>query len=91
MKSSYSKEADKFLKKNKGNISEDEVDALVILAVKKILRIDDSSIDLKKLKGKYRGSFRIRRGDTRIIFTIKKEDLLTVFVHDIAFRGNVYK
>jgi hypothetical protein len=25
---SYSKEADKFLKKNKGNISEDEVDAL---------------------------------------------------------------
>jgi mRNA-degrading endonuclease RelE of RelBE toxin-antitoxin system len=91
MKSSYSKEADKFLKENKGNISEDEVDALVILAVKKILRIDDSSIDLKKLKGKYRGSFRIRRGDTRIIFTIKKEALLTVFVHDIAFRGNVYK
>jgi len=33
MKISYSKEADKFLKKNKGNISEDEVDALVILMV----------------------------------------------------------
>jgi len=67
VKISYSKEADKFLKKNKGNISEDEVDALITLAVKKILRIEDSSIDLKKLKGKYRGSFRIRRGDTRII------------------------
>jgi len=26
-----------------------------------------------------------------LFFTIKKEDLLTVFVHDIAFRGNVYK
>ena len=91
MKISYSKEADKFLKKNKGNISEDEVDALVILAVKKILKIEDSSIDLKKLKGKYRGSFRIRRGDTRIIFTIRKEDVVTVFVHYIDFRGNVYK
>lgn len=91
MKLSYSKEADKFIKKNKGNISEDEVDALVILAVKKILKIEDSSIDLKKLKGKYRGSFRIRRGDTRIIFTVRKEDLSTVFVHYIDFRGNVYK
>lgn len=88
---SYSKEADKFLKKNKGNISEDEVDALVIQAAKKILRIEDSSIDLKKLKGKYRGSFRIRRGDIRIIFAMKKEDVLAVFVHFIDFRGNVYK
>jgi len=35
VKISYSKEAEKFLKKNKGNISEDEVDALIILAVKK--------------------------------------------------------
>ena len=91
MKISYSKEADKFLKKNKGNISEDEVDALITLAVKKILRIEDSSIDLKKLKGKYRGSFRIRRGDTRIIFTIRKEDVLTVLIHYIDFRGNIYK
>jgi mRNA-degrading endonuclease RelE of RelBE toxin-antitoxin system len=55
------------------------------------LRIEDSSIDLKKLKGKYRGSFRIRKGDTRIIFSISKEDELTVLVHDIDFRGNVYK
>ncbi|MCX5809879.1 MAG: hypothetical protein NTX36_11005 [Proteobacteria bacterium] len=50
-----------------------------------------SSIDLKKLKGKYHGSFRIRKGDTRIIFSIRKEDELTVFVHYIDFRGNVYK
>jgi len=91
MKISYSKEADKFLKKNRGNISDDEVDALVILAVNKILRVEDSSIDLKKLKGKYRGSFRIRKGDTRIIFSIKKEEELTVVIHYIDFRGNVYK
>ena len=65
MKISYSKEADKFLKRNRDSITEDEVDALVILAAKKIFRTEDSSIDLKKLKGKYRGSFRIKKGDTR--------------------------
>jgi mRNA interferase RelE/StbE len=87
----YSKEADKFLKKNPDLISEDETDELVISAVKSILKMEDTNIDLKKLKGEFKGCFRIRKGDVRIIFSLQKEKLLSVFVHDIDFRGNIYK
>ena len=91
LKISYSKEADKFLKRNRDNITEDEVDSLIIIATRKILKIEEAHVDLKKLKGRYRGSFRIRKGDIRIIFSLKKEDTPIAFVQDIDFRGNVYK
>jgi mRNA-degrading endonuclease RelE of RelBE toxin-antitoxin system len=91
LKISYSKEADKFLKRNRDNISEDDVDSLIIMAIRKILKIEELPVDLKKLKGKYRGSFRIRKGDIRIVFSLKKEDTPVAFVQDIDFRGNVYK
>ena len=55
---SYAKEADKFLRKNSTTIAESEIETLVAAAVRKILKKDASSIDLKKMKGKYRGSFR---------------------------------
>ena len=87
----YSKEADKFLKRNHDNITEDEVDDLIIIATKKILKIEDLPVDLKKLKGKYRGSFRIRKGDIRIVFSLRKEDTPIALIQDIDFRGNVYK
>ena len=87
----YSKEADKFLKRNRDNITEDEVDSLIIIATKKILKIEEIPVDIKKLKGKYRGSFRIRKGDIRIVFSLKKEDTPIAFIQDIDFRGNAYK
>jgi mRNA-degrading endonuclease RelE of RelBE toxin-antitoxin system len=67
------------------------VDKLIISAVRKILKLEESNIALKKLKGKYKGSFRIKKGDIRIIFSLMKEKYLTAFVKNIDFRGDVYK
>lgn len=91
IKISYSKEADKFLKNNQELMTETEVDALIIAAIKRIFKIDEININLKKLRGKYKGHYRIRKGNTRIIFLLKKEIIPTVLVKDIDFRGNVYK
>ncbi len=90
LKISYSKEANKFLKKNQNIITEEEVDKLIISAIKKIFKTEGISVDLKKLKGKHRGSFRIKKGDIRIIFSLKKEKILIAFIKDIDFRGNIY-
>jgi len=51
---SYAKEADKFLRRNSTTIAESEIETLAAAAVRKILKKDASSIDLKKMKGKYR-------------------------------------
>ncbi|MDR4498748.1 MAG: hypothetical protein MRK02_12640 [Candidatus Scalindua sp.] len=87
---SYSKKANKFLERNLKEITEEEIDTLVISAIKKIFRIQKSNIDLKKLKGKLKGYFRIKKGDIRIIFSLKKDKVLKALIHDIDFRGNIY-
>jgi len=56
LKISYSKEADKFLKKNKDKLKEAETDELIIEAIRKLFIIEETNIDLKKLKGRERGS-----------------------------------
>ena len=91
LKISYSKEADKFLKKNKDKLKEAETDELIIEAIRKLFIIEETNIDLKKLKGRERGSFRIRKGDIRIVFSFKKEKILHAMIKTIDFRGNVYK
>ena len=89
---SYAKEADKFLAKNSDKITEDQVDMLILSAVSKIMKMRDAPlVDLKKMKGRFRGTFRIRKGPIRIIFSLKKEDDLSAYIHEIDFRGNVYK
>ncbi len=87
----YSKKANKFLEKNSKTITEKEVDTLIISAIKKIFKIEKSNIDLKKLKGKLRGCFRIKKGEIRIIFSLKKDKILKALINDIDFRGNIYK
>jgi mRNA interferase RelE/StbE len=86
----YSKKANKFLEKNPEAITEEEVDTLIISAAKKIFKIDKSNIDLKKLKGKLKGYFRIKKGDIRIIFSLRKDKILKALINDIDFRGNIY-
>ena len=90
VKISYSKRADKFLEKNQNKISEEEIDNLIILAIKKIFKLEDTNIDLKMLKGELRGHFRIKKGDIRIIFTLEKRDIVEAIIKDIDFRGNIY-
>ena len=72
-------------------IKEEEVDGLIVEAIRKLFKIEETNINLKKLKGKEKGSFRIRKGDIRIVFSLKKEKILHAMIKTIDFRGNVYK
>ncbi|MBW4690270.1 MAG: type II toxin-antitoxin system RelE/ParE family toxin [Lyngbya sp. HA4199-MV5] len=49
-----------------------------------------NELDIKSLKGEWKGFFRMRVGKVRVVFTIDLEvDALQVY--DIDFRGNIYK
>jgi len=85
----FERKAEKFFSKTNSSI--DEINELIITAVKKLSR-NDVNIDLKQLKGELKGYFRIRKNDLRIIFNvIEDENLIVVTVVNIDFRGNVYK
>lgn len=88
----YSKQSEKFIKKNNNLITYEIVDSLMILAVKKIKRVESSNIDLKDLKPKNSNFYRVRKGDIRIIFSIdENQNIIIVSVGKIGFRGDVYK
>ncbi|MFH1336303.1 MAG: type II toxin-antitoxin system RelE/ParE family toxin [Candidatus Zixiibacteriota bacterium] len=46
--------------------------------------------DVKSMMGEWKGYYRIRIGDIRIIFWIDRK-LKTIYVDHIGARGNVYK
>lgn len=46
-------------------------------------------VDIKKLKGKWKGYFRLRSGKTRVIFSFDKDDKI-IKIHDIGSRGDIY-
>jgi len=46
--------------------------------------------DIKMLKGKYKGLFRLRVGDYRILFKIERKQLV-ILVVEIVSRENAYK
>jgi mRNA interferase RelE/StbE len=82
----YSKDAHKFILKNK--ISDDVSNELkkFLLRLKSI----DVNIDLKKLSGDWDGYYRIRKGDIRIIFAVNKQEK-ALYVEKVDLRGRVYK
>lgn len=85
----YEKKADKFLAKNK--ISTEDISDLIKKAVRKI-NGKDENIDLKMLRGKLLGLFRIRRGDLRIVFAYSDSGkTITITVVNVDFRGSVYE
>jgi mRNA interferase RelE/StbE len=82
----YSKDAHKFIQKNK-------LQADVSAELKKfLLRLKgvDVNIDLKKLIGDWEGYYRLRKGDVRIIFAINKPGK-ALYVEKVDLRGSVYK
>jgi mRNA interferase RelE/StbE len=81
----YAKSAAKFIGEHR--ISEEVRDLIKNL----ILRINGKQIkiDLKKLKGKWDGYLRIRKGKIRIILKVHKEEK-RIFVKKVDFRGSVY-
>ena len=83
----YSKESEKFI--NNENINRSIIKNLII---KTLLRLKGEKInlDLKKLKGKWEGFYRIRMGEIRVIITIDFKNKI-IFVYSVDFRGSVYK
>ena len=82
----YSNSVAKFIEKH--NIQKE-----IRYEIKKFLlktKGDSINIDLKKLTGKWKGYYRIRRGKLRIIFSINM-DIKTLYVEKVDFRGDVYK
>ncbi len=91
IKITYLKKAKKFLLKNSNTITENEVDSLIILAIKKKVYNIDVNLDIKDLKENLKGKSRIRKGKIRIIFELLEDELIIEsIIEDIDFRGNVY-
>ncbi|MDD5738547.1 MAG: cytotoxic translational repressor of toxin-antitoxin stability system [Candidatus Pacebacteria bacterium] len=86
-KINLSKEADRFLVKNR--MGKEEIFEIVGNIIKK-LQGEDINVDVKKLKGKWLGFYRCRVGGVRIIFEINFDEF-SVFIEVIDFRGRVYK
>lgn len=82
-----SRNADKFLKTN--HIAKEGVFELLRKAVKKF-QGEDINVDVKKLKGKWAGFCRIRKGKLRIIAEFDFDDT-SIFIEEIDWRGGAYK
>ena len=90
LKLTYLKKAKKFIDKN--NITIEEIDELVIKAVKKKVFNIDENIDIKDLKGVLKGKTRIRKGKIRIIIEINNNEIIIeAIIENIDFRGDIYK
>lgn len=86
---SLSKNADRFINRNKTKINEEEIFDLIR---KSLLKFEGENInvDIKKLKGEWEGFFRIRKGEARIIVEFDFENFAAL-IEEIDWRGNAYK
>jgi mRNA interferase RelE/StbE len=82
----YSREADRFIQEED---IQSEVKRLVETFLRK-LRGDLVNIDVKKLKGQWKGYFRIRKGRLRIIFSVDTSST-SLYIERIDFRGGAYR
>lgn len=79
--------ANKFLKANQ--ITKEEVFESITKTIQK-LQGEDINIDVKKLRGKWSGFLRIRKGKLRIIAEFNFDNL-SVLIEEIDWRGGAYK
>jgi mRNA-degrading endonuclease RelE of RelBE toxin-antitoxin system len=86
----YSKSAEIFIEKNAALIDFSTSNQMLQKAMRNILHIEQSNIDLKKLKGMDTSTYRVRKGNIRIIFRYENGEIIVVHVETIDFRGNVY-
>ena len=82
----YSRDADKFIERE--NISV-EVREQIKHFLKK-MKGQSINIDVKKLKGKWKGYLRIKKGKLRVIFSVNVKDRV-LYIKRVDFRGKVYK
>lgn len=83
----FSKDSLKFLAKN--NLSEDIIVDKIKLALLKF-KGEDVNINIKKLRGKWEGFYRIRNGKLRIIVEFQFENC-RAYIEQIDWRGSAYK
>ena len=77
----------KFLKKN--NLKENFIIEEIKLVLRKF-KGENININVKKLKGEWKGFYRIRSGKIRIIAEFQFEQN-RVYLEEIDWRGNIYK
>ena len=82
----YSRDADRFIQ---AEGIQREANRQIEGFLRKLLG-ESINIDVKKLKGEWKGYFRIRKGRIRIIFTIDTSHRST-YVERVDFRGDAYK
>lgn len=82
----YSKQADKFLAKS----PIDGLDSSIKKAIQRVILRESTNIDVQKMKGAWRGFYRIRQGDLRIILKFEV-NAKVVLIYKIGWRGDVYK
>jgi mRNA interferase RelE/StbE len=56
----------------------------------RLLRGEKENLDVKKMKGKWEGFYRIMAGKIRIIMSIDI-DSEVIYIERVGFRGDVYK
>jgi len=82
----YTNQALKFLEKT----SIESIDPTIRKAIGKVIFLENTNINIRKMKGKWKEFYRIRQGNLRIIIKFEAEDR-TVLIYRIGWRGNVYK
>ncbi len=82
-----SKQADKFAEKE--NINDDQIQLLIQKFINYSKGLDEN-IDVRKMKGKWKGYHRIKIGKIRMILRVDFKERV-VFVDRIDYRGRVYK
>ena len=82
-----SKRAEKFLEEN--HLAKQEVFELAQRAIR-YFKGERINVDIRKLKGRWKGFYRIRRGKMRFIAEFDFENSV-IFIEEIDWRGNVYK
>jgi mRNA interferase RelE/StbE len=88
----YLKKSKKFLDKNQNIITENDVDELVVKFIKNRFYNVDINIDYRQLQGTFENTYRIRKGNIRIIAKVLNDEIIIeAIIENIGFRGDIYK
>lgn len=86
----YSKQAQKFLAQKSAALTESQTSSLIQKAMQKLLKIEENNSDVVALHGELQGLYRVRKGDVRIIFGYRNDEIILVRIERIDWRGQVY-
>jgi mRNA interferase RelE/StbE len=82
----YSRDADVFI--GKQNVRAQVREGLELFLRK--IKGERANVDVKKLKGDWKGYLRIRKGKLRVIFSVDFSERV-IYVERVDFRGKAYK